>query len=325
MGARVFVAALALSAAPAAWSQGVPRPARPATSPPAVQQQASEPRSTPSDSITLRIVDTELRSAVQILQQYFGQAGDLHRSGRGADGDARDRRTRSLELTYHGSSAACSTHKATSSSMTSASGDVSSPSKGSPAGECGVLHRRSHHRSYGTARALTTRGAKSAGAFRHRTQTRPSGRRRGGRSTRCSAGTNGAQMNNSSSRTPTLSDQLRTMQAPVVEAPLPQSIPGTAGRPATLSGDLTIVPDSHGNNLLIRATRADFELIKRGRTSSWTCGRRKCSSKFSSSKHAAIRSFSLGVRSGVKDHHIGDGGGHDRDRFAFTPRARGPR
>jgi general secretion pathway protein D len=62
---------------------------------------------------------------------------------------------------------------------------------------------------------------------------------------------------------PTLADQLRANQVPPVDEPaLPQSLPGVAGRAATLSGELTIVPDAHANSLLIRAPRADFELIQ---------------------------------------------------------------
>ncbi len=60
----------------------------------------------------------------------------------------------------------------------------------------------------------------------------------------------------------TLADELRANQLPAVDAPLPQSMPGTAGRAATLSGDLTIVADAHVNGLLVRANRADFELIQ---------------------------------------------------------------
>src|SRR5207244_1210950 len=62
----------------------------------------------------------------------------------------------------------------------------------------------------------------------------------------------------------TLSDDLRSNQIPPVDmpAPLPQSISGAAGRAATLTGELTIVPDARANSLLIRANRADFELIQ---------------------------------------------------------------
>jgi general secretion pathway protein D len=61
----------------------------------------------------------------------------------------------------------------------------------------------------------------------------------------------------------TLSDELRSAQIPPADAPLPaQAVPGTGGRSATITGDLTIVPDARANSLLIRANRTDFELIQ---------------------------------------------------------------
>ncbi|HEY4216564.1 MAG TPA: secretin N-terminal domain-containing protein [Gemmatimonadaceae bacterium] len=63
-------------------------------------------------------------------------------------------------------------------------------------------------------------------------------------------------------RAPTLGDELRAEQIPPVGAPLVESVPGVVGRAAVLSGDLTIVADVHGNSLLVRANRADFELIQ---------------------------------------------------------------
>ena len=62
-------------------------------------------------------------------------------------------------------------------------------------------------------------------------------------------------------RAPTLADDLRALQIPPAEQPLPQTVPGTAGRAAALTGDLTIVADPRVNSLLVRASRADFELI----------------------------------------------------------------
>jgi general secretion pathway protein D len=63
-------------------------------------------------------------------------------------------------------------------------------------------------------------------------------------------------------RPPTLSDELRQNQVPPVAAVPPQAVASVAGRPATLTGETTIVPDARGNALLIRAARADFELIE---------------------------------------------------------------
>ena len=62
---------------------------------------------------------------------------------------------------------------------------------------------------------------------------------------------------------PTLSQELRQNVVPPVNTTgLPQSVPGTTGRAASLSGDVTIVPDPSTNSLLIRAARADFTLIE---------------------------------------------------------------
>src|SRR5262249_37689387 len=75
-------------------------------------------------------------------------------------------------------------------------------------------------------------------------------------------GTFGQLQNTSQSRT--LAEELRANQVPPLDAgalATPTSA-GSVGRPATLTGDITIVPDPHANCLLIRANRADFDLIK---------------------------------------------------------------
>ena len=60
---------------------------------------------------------------------------------------------------------------------------------------------------------------------------------------------------------PTLGAELRANQLPPVEPAPPQAVPGTAGRSASLSGEVTIVPDPRANSLLVRANRNDFQLI----------------------------------------------------------------
>ena len=61
----------------------------------------------------------------------------------------------------------------------------------------------------------------------------------------------------------TLSQGLTQNLAPPVGAPpLPQALAGTAGRNASLGGETTIVPDTRANSLLIRAARSDFTLIQ---------------------------------------------------------------
>ena len=62
---------------------------------------------------------------------------------------------------------------------------------------------------------------------------------------------------------PILSRGLTQNQVPPGGLPaLPQAVTGVAGQSATLSGETTIVPDTRANSLLIRASRADFALIQ---------------------------------------------------------------
>lgn len=64
----------------------------------------------------------------------------------------------------------------------------------------------------------------------------------------------------------TLSRDIAQLQTPPAEVPnappVPQAVSSVAGRVASLSGETTIVPDSRANSLLIRASRSDFALIE---------------------------------------------------------------
>ncbi|MFL5605604.1 MAG: type II secretion system protein GspD [Gemmatimonadaceae bacterium] len=60
---------------------------------------------------------------------------------------------------------------------------------------------------------------------------------------------------------PMLSRDLNQMQAPPV-AVAPQAVASVAGRVASLTGETTIVPDARANSLLIRASAPDFALIQ---------------------------------------------------------------
>jgi general secretion pathway protein D len=64
------------------------------------------------------------------------------------------------------------------------------------------------------------------------------------------------------SRSATLADDLRGAALPPADTAPTRSSPSTVGRPASLSADVVIVPEPRGNSLLVRATRADFELIR---------------------------------------------------------------
>ena len=63
---------------------------------------------------------------------------------------------------------------------------------------------------------------------------------------------------------PTLSNDISQMQAPPpgVGPIVPGAVASVAGRAASLSGETTIVADSRGNSLLVRASAADFALIQ---------------------------------------------------------------
>jgi general secretion pathway protein D len=61
-------------------------------------------------------------------------------------------------------------------------------------------------------------------------------------------------------RRPTLADELRANQ--MMPAGAPASAPPAPATPSTFTGDVTIVPDTRANNLLIRANRSDFALIE---------------------------------------------------------------
>jgi general secretion pathway protein D len=65
-------------------------------------------------------------------------------------------------------------------------------------------------------------------------------------------------------RRPTLGDELRAnqMMSAGSTAPPPPGVAGPQPTPSTFTGDVTIVPDTRANNLLIRANRADFALIE---------------------------------------------------------------
>jgi len=65
-------------------------------------------------------------------------------------------------------------------------------------------------------------------------------------------------------RPSTLGQQLQSKQVPSASASpgSPQAVASVAGREATLTGDVTIVPDARSNSLLVRASASDFQLIQ---------------------------------------------------------------
>ena len=60
----------------------------------------------------------------------------------------------------------------------------------------------------------------------------------------------------------TLDAQLKENQIPLGQVAVPAMVAAVAGKVATLSGDVTIVPDPRSNSLLVRASQNDFDLIQ---------------------------------------------------------------
>lgn len=116
--------------------------------------------------------------------------------------------------------------------------------------------------------------------------------------------TNGSPTGASPNRTPTLADALRANQIPPADAPVPpQAIPGTIGRAATITGELTLVPDTRANSLLIRANRGDFELI-RAAVEQIDVRPPQVLIEVMIVEARRDRSFSLGIEAAVADQHV---------------------
>jgi general secretion pathway protein D len=217
--------------------------------------QAQAPQA-PSDSVTIRIVATELRSAVQIMQQYLdrpvifvGATGgpqvtletprpvpraDVVRYLRGLlDAQGYELVNDTVSGTYR--ARLKETPPATRSSPPSAPMTGFTPATRQQATTELFVIALKHARAADVASNVNTLFGR---------------------------GTFGQIQNTSQSRT--LADELRANQMPPLDAGALAVPPatGSVGRPATLTGDITIVPDPRANSLLIRANRADFDLIK---------------------------------------------------------------
>lgn len=71
----------------------------------------------------------------------------------------------------------------------------------------------------------------------------------------------GSSLGEVGGRRGTLNDEIQRDRIPPAGFTPPEAVVGLAGRDATLRGEVTIVPDPSTNSLLIRATRDDFTLI----------------------------------------------------------------
>lgn len=250
----------------------------------------------PADSVTIRIAGTELRAAVQIVQQYLDRPvifsgptpgpqvtletprplprSEIPRLLRGLlDSQGYELVDDSASGTYRARPREIPHPIAASSAFSNAQPPVDQR-KQQAAPELFVIALR-HARAADVASTINSLFGRSA----------PQQSMFGG------------------SRTPTLSDELRANQIPPVDAPLPQSIPGTAGRAATLSGDITIVADSRANSLLIRANRADFELI-RAAVEQVDVRPAQVLIEVLIVEARRDRNFSLGIETAIRDQHV---------------------
>ncbi|MDB4878330.1 MAG: hypothetical protein JWM41_4776 [Gemmatimonadetes bacterium] len=224
----------------------------------ALGAQAPPPAARAPDSVTLRIVGTELRSAIQIVQQYLDKPVIFSGQGAGAGPPvsletprpvARADVPRLLRglLDSQGYELVDDTTTGTYRARPKEQQRVQPPQFASPSPAAPDAARRQaaapelfvislrHARANNVASTINALFGRA---------------------------TPGASNGSSSGRAMTLADELRGNQIPPVDAPLPQNIPGTGGRAATLTGELTIVADARVNSLLVRANRADFELIQ---------------------------------------------------------------
>jgi general secretion pathway protein D len=104
-------------------------------------------------------------------------------------------------------------------------------------------------------------------------------------------------------RPTTLSEELRTNPVPPIDAPLTQNIPGAIGRAATITGELTIVANPRANSLLVRANRADFELIQAA-VQQIDVRPLQVLIEVLIVEARRDRNFSLGIQAGIKNQHV---------------------
>jgi len=209
------------------------------------------------DSVTIRIVGTELRSAVQIMQQYLDRPvifvgpspgpqvtletprpvprGDVVRYLRGLlDAQGYELLNDTASGTYRARLKDASPVPRAATTPTLPAPGFAPTTRPQAMTELFVIALR-HARAADVAANVNTLFGR---------------------------GTFGQAQNTSQSRT--LAEELRANQVPPLDAAAVATPAAgvSAGRPATLTGDITIVPDPRANSLLIRANRADFDLIK---------------------------------------------------------------
>lgn len=239
----VYVSLLAVSVASGgvARAQGAPAALAP--------KRLPAPAVPANDSVTVRVVNTELRAAVQILQQYLDRPvlysgpagpqvsletprpvprGEVVRLVRGLlDSQGFELVDDSASGMYRARQKA-----APAPALPQLAGSPSAPMSRMP-GMPEIFVLPLHHvRAADVATTINTlfgRGAVSGAG--------------------------------PSSRPSTLTDELRANQVPPVSG-TQQGATGVGARAATLTGELTLVADEKANSLILRSNRSDYDLLR---------------------------------------------------------------
>jgi len=199
----------------------------------------------PDDTVSIRLIDADLRSAVQLLSQYLDRPVVIAN-------------VPSIKVTIETPRAVRKSEifgllRAT---LESQSLEIVVDSTGGPGGPYMVRQRApAVLPSYDPAAARRSRGDVQLYVLRLRHA----------RASDVAATVNAlygkaSAFGEQSAPAPTLAQQLRQYQVPPAGA-LPQSPALVSGHDATLSGETTIIPDPSTNSLLVRASQGDYELI----------------------------------------------------------------
>ncbi|HEY4303841.1 MAG TPA: secretin N-terminal domain-containing protein [Gemmatimonadaceae bacterium] len=104
-------------------------------------------------------------------------------------------------------------------------------------------------------------------------------------------------------RSPTLADDLRNSAMPPVDSAPTRTPSAPIGRSAALVGELVVVPEPRGNSLLLRTTRADYELI-RSAVEQIDVRAPQVLIEVLIVEARRDRSFDLSVEASIADHHL---------------------
>jgi general secretion pathway protein D len=256
-----------------------------------------------SDSVTIRLVGVELRSAIQLLQQYLDRPvifaappastgaqitletprpvprSDVVRLLRGmldAQGyELDDDSTSGAYRVRQRESRAGGMPSLMPAPIRETPAQPRSTASGAPELFVIPLHHARADNVAATINALFGRAPVSGGAFESIDSPRPT----------------------------TIGDELRRTRVAPTGSGQATTPPASTGRSATLTGELTIVADPPANNLLVRANRTDFELI-RSAVEQIDVRPPQVLIEVLIVEARSDRSFSLGIEASLDDHPV---------------------